>query len=365
MLKNFVFFFTLLYSFHSPAAILQTARSEEQKASEEVASTSNITTKDDIARLMHLFKYPGAQVHWSNHYGVLNREQLDARRTSGPASDAANPLSCLAELFNDYAEFCPQNLMVAYVHDPAVGRPVKKSPWEASSEEWEELSVQTYNLEPTNLARHDIYRDAKWIKSTWNDVRKYLHQVFQQYNRSGQRSGDMGEWCSPEEQQRWVRAAFWKGGSTNTIVRFPTVMIYSIAVLQQGDFQGIARTMPEGTGIDNSVAQGDTSSQAKKRKKRGPYNTNKPKKSSPSNDAMLVALRQGTQTEAKLSALRLIMEFGTTTDKRKAMKKIGKMAYGKADKEQSDSDEQSEERSSAESDKASSDEEDVSSSSSD
>ena len=80
---------------------------------------------------------------------------------------------------------------------------------------------------------------------------------------------------------------------------------------------------------------------------------------------MLVALRQGTQTEAKLSALRLIMEFGTTTDKRKAMKKIGKMAYGKADKKQSDSDDQSEERSSAESDKASSDEEDVSSSSSD
>jgi hypothetical protein len=359
MLTNTLFFLFL------PAAILETARSEEEKASEEVASTANITTKDDIARLIHLFKFPGAQVHWSNHYGVLNRVQLDARNTTGPASDAANPLSCLAELFNDYAEFTPQNIMVAYVHDPAAGKPVKKGPWEANSEEWEDLAIQTYDIEPTNLARRNIYRDAKWIKSTWNDVRKYLHQVFQQYNRSGQRSGDMGEWCSPEEQQRWVRAAFWKGSSTNTIVRFPTVMIYSIAVLEQGDFEGISRTMPEGTGIDNSVAQTDASTRSKKRKTRGPYNKNTAKKSSPSNDAMLVALRQGTQTEAKLSALRLIMEFGSTAEKKKAMKKIGKLAYGnKAEKKQSDTDSQSEEGNGAESDKASSSDSETSSSSS-
>jgi hypothetical protein len=74
--------------------------------------------KDDIARLIHLFKHPGAQVHWSNHYGVLNRIKLDAWHSSGPASNAANPLSCLAELFNNYEEFQPQNLMVAYIHLP-------------------------------------------------------------------------------------------------------------------------------------------------------------------------------------------------------------------------------------------------------
>jgi hypothetical protein len=42
------------------------------------------------------FKEPVAQVHWSNLYGVLNRAELDARRTDGPLSDAANALSCLA-----------------------------------------------------------------------------------------------------------------------------------------------------------------------------------------------------------------------------------------------------------------------------
>jgi len=141
--------------FHFLVAILKTARVEEERATEEVASTASLTVKDDIARLIHLFKVPGAQVHWSNHY---------------------------------------------------------------SSDKWEELSIQTYDIEPKNMARRNIYRDASWIKSTWNDVQKYLHQVFIQYNRSGQQSGDMGEWCSPAEQQRWVRAASWKGGSTNTML---------------------------------------------------------------------------------------------------------------------------------------------------
>jgi hypothetical protein len=148
----------------------------------------------------------------------------------------------------------------------------KKNPWEASSDDWAELSIQTYDIEPTNVARCNIYREAAWIKSTWNDVRKYLHQVFVQYNRSGQRSGDMGEWCSLEEQQRWVRAAFWKGGSTNTIVLYPTVMIYSIALLEQADFETIGRLMPTGTGIDNSVAVADaatTSLEKKEKEKEG------------------------------------------------------------------------------------------------
>jgi hypothetical protein len=324
------------------AAILQSARAEEEKASEEVTSTAAQTTKDDIARLIHLFKHPGAQVHWSNHYGVLNRIQLDSRRTAGPASDAANPLSCLAEIYNDYEQFQPQNLMVAYVNDPGTGKPVKKNPWEPSGEEWEELAIQTYDIEPTNLTRRNIFRDAKWMKSTWNDVRKYLFQVFIQYNRSGQRSGDMGEWCSPEEQQRWLRAAFWKGGATNTIVRFPTAMIYSIAVLELGDFEGIGRTMPNGTGVDNSVAdtgpdgEATDAAVARKRKKRGTYKKATATKSSPGNEAMFKALRQGTESEAKMSALRLILEFGTAAQKRKAMKTIDVVAYGKKKKKNGD-----------------------------
>jgi hypothetical protein len=57
-------------------------------------------------------------------------------------------------------------------------------------------------------------------------------------------------------------------------------MIYSIAVLEQADFDGIGRQMPKGTGADNSVAVADadteTTQARKKRKRRGPYKKGQP-----------------------------------------------------------------------------------------
>jgi len=122
--------------------------------------------------------------------------------------------------------------------------------------------------------RKNILCDETWMKNTWNDVHKYLHQVFIQYNRSGQHSGDLGEWCSPKEQKRWVRAALCKGCNSNSIVHYLTVMIYSIAVLEQSDFEALGHQMPAGSDIDNSVSV-TTSNAAqgkKKRKKHGNFN---------------------------------------------------------------------------------------------
>ena len=139
---------------------MQLAKQESSKVAEEATSANNQTSKDDVARLLHLFKDPAAQIHWSNHYGVLNRAQLDARRSSGPESDAANSLSCLASIFNDYKNFKPQNQMVAYVYDRATGGPMKKVPYEPCHDDWAELANHTHDLEPTNLARRNILRDA-------------------------------------------------------------------------------------------------------------------------------------------------------------------------------------------------------------
>jgi hypothetical protein len=106
---------------------------------------------------------------------VLSRAQLDACRIAGSLSDSANPLNCLAELFNNYSELQPQNEMVKYVNDAVTGIPRRISPWEPSSDEWAELSTQAYDNVPTNLNRSNVLRNAAWIKNTWNDVWKYLH----------------------------------------------------------------------------------------------------------------------------------------------------------------------------------------------
>jgi len=98
-------------------------------------------------------------------------------------------------------------------------------------------------------------------------------------------------------------AAYWKGDSTNTIVCFPTVMMNSIALLEETYFESIGRAMPKGTGVDNSVAVAETAALLKKkRKKRGSYKKRNNNKRSPNYDAMLKALHQGTQAEAQLSS---------------------------------------------------------------
>jgi hypothetical protein len=133
----------------------------------------------------------------------------------------------------------------------------------------------------------------------------------------------MGEWRSPEEQQRWVRAAFWKGGSTNSIVCYPTVMIYSLAILKQSDFEALGHQMPEGSGIDNSVAvtASEVAQGKKKRKKHGKYNK-KNKSKSPDNNSLLQPIENGTRSETQLSALRMLLEFGDDTQKRAAINKV-------------------------------------------
>jgi hypothetical protein len=87
---------------------------------------STQSTKDDIVRLIHLFKEPVAQRHWTDLYSVLSRLELDARKSGGEYAIAANPLAALAEIFNDYDRFQPQNLMLQYVTKEPGTRPVKK-----------------------------------------------------------------------------------------------------------------------------------------------------------------------------------------------------------------------------------------------
>jgi hypothetical protein len=115
----FVFIFTSanliliwLIPFLVAAVVLQQSIVEASNAASKVVVASSNNTKDDIACLIHLYKYPGAQMHWTNYYGVLSRAQVDARKSTSIQSEVANALTCLAALYNDYDGFTPQNAMV-------------------------------------------------------------------------------------------------------------------------------------------------------------------------------------------------------------------------------------------------------------
>ncbi len=64
---------------------------------------------------------------------VLSHAELDARKSSGEYVVAANPLTSLAEIYNHYNRFQPQNLMVKYIIPTPGAHPVKTFPFSASS----------------------------------------------------------------------------------------------------------------------------------------------------------------------------------------------------------------------------------------
>jgi hypothetical protein len=84
-----------------------------------------------------------AQRNWSNLYGsnlygVLSRAELNA---------------CLAQCFNDYESFQPQNFMVHYVCHSPNSLPTKNQQYQASIAEWSALANYCHGIEPTNLTQ--------------------------------------------------------------------------------------------------------------------------------------------------------------------------------------------------------------------
>jgi hypothetical protein len=64
----------------------------------------------------------------------------------------------------------------------------------------------------------------------------------------------MGELCSRKELKCWVQATKYKTAASNTIIWYPIIMVSSIYLLDQSDFESIGREMPKGTGVNSSIA---------------------------------------------------------------------------------------------------------------
>ncbi len=54
------------------------------------------------------------QCHLTNLHGIMKWADLNASKAPPAYAEASNPLSYLAEKFNNYEEFVPHNLMVEY-----------------------------------------------------------------------------------------------------------------------------------------------------------------------------------------------------------------------------------------------------------
>ena len=117
-------------------AVIHGARVDAAKSNADSAKAATGTFKNDLVRLMHLYKDPDMQIHWANYFGVLSRRELDARKSAkAKESSAANAANYLASRFNDYVNFAPQNLMVAYhqiTREDGIKITVKRNPFKVT-----------------------------------------------------------------------------------------------------------------------------------------------------------------------------------------------------------------------------------------
>ena len=86
--------------------------------------------------------------------------------------------------------------------------------------------------------------------------------------------------------------------------------------------------MPKGTEVDASINDGSTMEKhrIRKRKSKADKENKKPKVNG-STEAITLAITNGSAREAKMSALRLLLEFGSTANKQKAWEELSAIAY--------------------------------------
>ena len=102
-------------------------------------------------------------------------------------------------------------------------------------------------------------------------------------------------------------------------------MVYSIAILEHSDFESIGRQMPSGTGIDASLADGSTSTRKRKKRGKNHRNTNNNVNNNNAGSIASVIASIGN-SESRLQALRILIEYGTPAEKRDALAEVRAMA---------------------------------------
>ncbi|KAJ1413442.1 hypothetical protein B484DRAFT_170388 [Ochromonadaceae sp. CCMP2298] len=170
------------------------------------ASKEPPTTKDDMVRLLSLRTDCCAQMHWANAAeGHGSRGVTDARNSSaapdgmgGSMAEPADPYGSLADIFNNYVEFTPENQLIVYVD----GKPA--SPYRPVHAEVTALAAVCHELNPTNMTRKDIHRPREWIKKHWRSLKDTLHAIMCDFERSGTNRGDKNQ-----NDAAWFDDAAW------------------------------------------------------------------------------------------------------------------------------------------------------------
>jgi hypothetical protein len=229
--------------------------------------------------------------------------------------EEADPWGSLANIYNDYTEFRPQNAVIQYTN--VNGVPTAVSPYRPSLPKYAVLAAHCYDIDPSDPTRANILRDGAWVKEQWTSLRSLLTPVYYDFDRSGRQSHrDEAEveWMSPEECQRWVFH------SNNKHRKFPTVMCYSYAIMDKLDFEHLGKVMEDGAGKDYSTEGTGSHMDAESRR------VKRRRKVTDEDDVIASALREANDKTLSLNSLQFLVIHGDADTKAKAMAEIVKMS---------------------------------------
>lgn len=309
--------------------LLEVARKKIIEDVNEEKERQAITTKHDKARILHLRVDPNAAGDWTEAMREKTRLALD---TDMPDAD---PWNRLAEKFNNYEAYNYTNAVIKQNVQSPSGLYVAVTGMEA-------IATDCFDINPCMPGRP--LRDGGWLRIQFRELKGKISQCFTNYNKSG----------NQEEENQYDSWTKFSKAFNNDVVT------YSRAILSDSDMNQLGRALPIGVQRDTSTVDKDDTYesrkelyQAKKKQRREskearrllctPDNNNKEfldgseNKMSSKYSSLAETIETGiaaanhiAKTQAaeatKLSALKLILEFGDPEDKAKALAELRQLA---------------------------------------
>jgi hypothetical protein len=308
-----------------------------QSAEQESTKQEPPTVTNDVVRILELRQLPEAQGAWTALGSILNRRQLDARKSKAVDANGvemqcdSSPYSTLTAMYNDWDGVVFQNRLVEYELDPVTNVAVKCFPIKAVESDREACAMQCSDVDPHDLTRRSIVRSTAWFKKTWLAIRSILGNVLVDFNRSGSNQNiDWADvdWYSPAQLKRWVFH------SNNMNRRWPQASTYGYCTLDHIMLQSMGREATPGTGRDSSI-KGDSKGSAaearsaaeRKRKRRKEElkksSRGKNEEMEPLNsDKMAKTMERQGNISLQIEMLKTYMQFGSATAKEAAMNEM-------------------------------------------
>ena len=269
-----------------------------------------ITTKNDLARLLHLRVDPSAAAQWHAALTEKSRTELDANDSS------ADPFNKLAEFFNNYEHFVYQNACIIPGRMDATGLYVPVPGMD-------NIALRCHDFNPCQSNRP--IRDGGWIRDKYKELKSKISACFTNYSRSGNQDAE-------NTYDEWMKFS---------VTFNMDIVSYARAIMDPTVLDQMGRAMPSSAGRDTGMRLVNESpdqeaerrrhaSESRKRQrleaKTRASTSNATSPSTGGSHALAAVVEKAFIAQERLSALEMMLKFGNEEQRSSALKEISEIS---------------------------------------